>query len=190
MAATSPSARNLTIVSHGIVAHLAHLHPTLPVGAPWSLNPPRKLSISPPIRWNSTLRNTNLERIRSDCILCILATSFLWSLDSQFVVLRPLRSAVRLICCVARGTRLPTVGSQPHWAIDSTRLVRDNIVQISNGTVFCGLVLRGSCRSTCHLLSPPRTPPPTQTTPNWKITSLDQPRQRAKISLQRPGLPA
>lgn len=50
----------------------AHLNPTLPVGAPWSLNPPQKLSISPPIRWKSTLRTpvwTGSDRITFSAFL-------------------------------------------------------------------------------------------------------------------------
>lgn len=99
----SPRSRPATrqLVSHGIVAHLAHFHHTLPVGAPWSLNPPQKLSISPPIRCRSN-REHQLAPAPIGFHSLHPCDVLLSVIGQRFCCCTPLRSAVHIISCLAQ----------------------------------------------------------------------------------------
>lgn len=91
-----PPARNPTIVSRDSGA--SGTPPSHPIR--WStlvLEPAAEAFYISPNPLELDPENTHLDRIRSDSISCILATVFLWPLDSEFVLLRSLRSSVRAL---------------------------------------------------------------------------------------------
>lgn len=102
LAATSPPARNPTIVSRDSGA--SGTSPSHPIR--WStlvLEPAAEAFYISPNPLELDPENTNLDRIRSDSISCILATVLLWPLDSESVLLRSLQSSVRAVSCLARA---------------------------------------------------------------------------------------